>query len=624
MKAGAAVRGARPRVPAERLDFMLRDRAPGCWWCATTPAVAAGAGPPWSRCGALGRRSGRIASGAGRGGGFPESLAYVIYTSGSTGTPKGNPDHAPRGGALVRGTPTTCSWAPATWSARRHPSFDAAAWEIWGALLNGGAAGGDRPRRHALAPRAGRAAARARVTTLFLTAALFGQVAPRRPRRSGRCATRASAARRGRRRCARVLDGLPGPRLLNMYGPASAPPTRPGTRSGRWRPTRRPSPSAAPCRTPAPSCSTKSCVPVPLGVPGELCWAATGWRAATWAARRSPPTASFPTPLSGRCRRAETAPATACAVRADGESAGVPGPADGQVKVRGFRVEPGEIEAVLRAHPAVADAAVVAREDAPGDRWLAAYVVARRAPARRRRRCATSWPRASPRGWSPPPSSPWTRCRSRPTARWTAARSPPPGTGPRGGRRVGAAPPPPSARWPASGARCWGRARGRARRLLRPGRPLAAGHAHPHPRAARAGGGAAGERDLRPPHRARDGARGGRAPPAGGCRAHPGPDAGRGGVTGCVGRGDAATDRSPQPVAGGSHPGIEAGAYVRWPKLGGVRTGRRRGGSHRPLFISRWAGTQVVSPKWTPRLEEHSVADQENAPGVIQKIRERC
>jgi amino acid adenylation domain-containing protein len=373
VKAGAAYVPLDPEYPAERLAFMLRDsgarallvhgRVPAPLRGCALPVVAVDALPD--------------SAGAGEGTPAPElgggSLSHVIYTSGSTGTPKGSLITHRGVVRLVRGADYLQTGAGDRIGHGATPSFDSVTWEVWAPLLNGGTLVVI-DREQMMSPaRLGALVREQGVTSLFLTTVLFNQVAyddpgafrPLRDLMTGGEAADPAAF-------ARVLAACPETRVINLYGPSEC------TAYATWHQA---SPAADPhAAIPIgiPVANTRVYVldrwlrPVPAGVPGEVCLGGDGLsrgylgRPALTAQRFAPdPYAEEP---GGWMYR------TGDLGRWRGGVLEFLGRMDGQVKVRGFRVELGEIEVALRRHPAVAEALATVGGEGEG-RWIAAYVV---------------------------------------------------------------------------------------------------------------------------------------------------------------------------------------------------------------------------------------------------------
>ncbi|MET9014321.1 non-ribosomal peptide synthase/polyketide synthase [Streptomyces olivaceoviridis] len=299
----------------------------------------------------------------------PDNVQYLMFTSGSTGTPKG---------VAVRQRDVVALALDRAFAGHDRVlvhsphAFDAATYEVWVPLLRGGTA--------VLAPPADldtalvrRAVTEQGVTCLWLTAGLFRLLAQEDPGclRGAREVWTGGEAVPGAV-VRRVLDACPGLTVVDGYGPTETTTfaTRRAFRSG--------DPLSAVLPIGRPLDNTRAYVldaalqPQPPGVPGELYVAGAGL-ARGYAGRPGATAARYVAdpfgPPGARMYR------TGDIVRwsADGELHFV-GRADDQIKIRGFRVEPAEIEARLTAHPGVAEAVVSLYEDA-GRKRLAAHLV---------------------------------------------------------------------------------------------------------------------------------------------------------------------------------------------------------------------------------------------------------
>ena len=374
LKAGAAYVPLDPTYPAERIAMMLADSQARAV-LTHTHLAAHFTSTPLTVIALDGSHASAISQEPTA---FPpvaltaDYPAYMMYTSGSTGQPKGViiPQYAISRLVLHTNYIMLSARDRIAWAS--NTSFDASTFELWGALLNGGCVV-HVPQQTLLDPaQLGTYLRKHAVTVLFVTTALFNQVAYHAPKSFaslqyllfGGEAVDPIAVQT-------ILEQGRPQHLLHVYGPTES------TTFATWYAVKTipPMSSTIPIGTPLTNTQTyildETFQPVPIGVAGELCVGGDGLATAYFARPALTATKFVPNPY-----RYEGVRLYRTGDRARWRDDGTiefMGRFDQQIKLRGFRIELGEIEAVLGQHPSVQEVLVVLQEN-DSEKRLIAYL----------------------------------------------------------------------------------------------------------------------------------------------------------------------------------------------------------------------------------------------------------
>ncbi len=374
LKAGGAYVPLDASYPAERLEMMARDAA--FTVLVTQVSCVSGLPPFEGHVLCLDRDWNSIACKddtpltcpAG-----PDSLAYLMYTSGSTGVPKAVAVPHRAVVRLARHTNYITIDSADRVAQASNASFDAATFEVWGALLNGAELVGI-PQDIALMPTAlAETIAAGEISVLFLTTALFNQIVRIQPdafRALRVLLFGGEACDPGAIR--RVVEHGKPHHLLHVYGPTENTTFTTYYEVNEVAKDARTVPIGKPISNSYAHILSDDRLPAPAGVPGELYIGGPGLALGYHNQPELTAAAFVPDPYRSGARLYRSGD---LARYLDDGAIEFVGRIDGQVKLRGFRIELGEIQAALNAHEDVRDSVVLLREDEPGEKRLVAYLV---------------------------------------------------------------------------------------------------------------------------------------------------------------------------------------------------------------------------------------------------------